>query len=242
MRSAGGGGLLFSALAGGANLAVARLLSRGSGGCSPRAGLPATHRAMAPPPPPAVEMAGRGASRSASSAGPGAPPAAPRTLFQRFAQQDLAGWSPIITTRALVLYFCASAVACAALGGPLLAASLSVVEASARYDDAGLFAGLTSSAREAALAAAGGSGVPVTVDVPIPRAMAPPVRGEEWAGWRRRAGDRGVDPIGGGGGGARRSARAAPSPLFSHLATRRPSLFRPPDLRLLRARLVLPKP
>jgi hypothetical protein len=137
-----------------------------------------------------VELApARAPSRPASSPAPPAPATgapAPPTLFTRFAQQDLAGWSPIPTPRALVLYFLAVAILCAALGGPLLAASLGVVEVSARYDDAGALRALAPGAREAALAAAGGDGVPVTVNVTVPRAMRPPV-GRQGG---RRGGDR----------------------------------------------------
>lgn len=106
------------------------------------------------------------------------------SLFQRFAQQELSGWSPIITPRGLVAYFLIAGVLCAAAGGALLAATLSVVEASARYDNAGPFgavdaaatgASATNAARQALLAAAGGDGVNVTVDIPITKAMRPPV-------------------------------------------------------------------
>lgn len=103
------------------------------------------------------------------------------SLFQRFAQQELSGWSPIITPRGLVAYFLIAGVLCAAAGGALLAATLSVVEASARYDDAGPFsvvdatASATNAARQALLAAADGNGVNVTVDIPITKAMRPPV-------------------------------------------------------------------
>ena len=104
------------------------------------------------------------------------------SLFQRFAQQELSGWSPIITPRGLVAYFLIAGVLCAAAGGALLAATLSVVEASARYDDVGPFsvvdatASATNAARQALLAAADGNGVNVTVDIPITKAMRPPVR------------------------------------------------------------------
>jgi len=105
------------------------------------------------------------------------------SLFQRFAQQELSGWSPIITPRGLVAYFLIAGVLCAAAGGALLAATLSVVEASARYDDVGPFgavadgssASATNAARRALLAAADGNGVSVTVDIPITKDMRPPV-------------------------------------------------------------------
>lgn len=129
---------------------------------------------------PGVELTQRQPSRQASS--PSAPAATddapsppPPTAFSRFAQQELRGWSPIPTPRALVLYFLAVAIACAALGGALLAASLGVVAVTARYDDAGPLSALSPSAREAALAAAGGAGVSVAVNVTVPRDMQPPV-------------------------------------------------------------------
>ena len=96
-------------------------------------------------------------------------------MFQRFAQQDLAGWSPILTPGALVLYFVLAGAVCAAIGAPLLAASLSVVQVRVRYDDAGALAGLDAPARAAALAAAGGGGVPLTLSIPIARPMRAPV-------------------------------------------------------------------
>ena len=72
---------------------------------------------------------------------------------------------------------------CAAAGGALLAATLSVVEASARYDTAGPFgaadaatASAANAARQALLASADGNGVNLTVDIPITRDMRPPVR------------------------------------------------------------------
>ena len=105
------------------------------------------------------------------------------SLFQRFAQQELSGWSPIITPRGLVAYFLVAGVLCAAAGGALLAATLSVVEASARYDNAGPFgaadaatASAANAARQALLASADGNGVNLTVDIPITRDMRPPVR------------------------------------------------------------------
>ena len=104
------------------------------------------------------------------------------SLFQRFAQQELSGWSPIITPRGLVAYFLVAGVLCAAAGGALLAATLSVVEASARYDNVGPFsvveatASATNAARQALLASADGNGVNLTVDIPITRDMRPPVR------------------------------------------------------------------
>jgi len=96
-------------------------------------------------------------------------------MFQRFAQQDLAGWSPILTPGALVLYFVLAGAVCAAIGAPLLAASLSVVQVRVRYDDAGALAGLDAPARAAALAAAGGGGVQLTLSIPIARPMRAPV-------------------------------------------------------------------
>ena len=121
-----------------------------------------------PPPVPSTPAAGAAAS---------APPPQKKTLFQRFAQQQLGGWSPILTPGALVLYFTLAGAACAAIGAPLLAASLSVVQVRARYDNTGPLASLPDApARAAALADAGDGGVPTTLAIPVgPRTLNPPV-------------------------------------------------------------------
>lgn len=119
--------------------------------------------------------AGGPALPSPSTPAPLPPPR--KTMFQRFAQQQLAGWSPILTPGALVLYFTLAGAACAAIGAPLLAASLSVVQVRARYDDAGPLAALPDApARAAALADAGGDGVATQLTIPIgARTLNPPV-------------------------------------------------------------------
>jgi hypothetical protein len=120
-----------------------------------------------PPQPPSASGSGRAA---------GSPKSKKPTLFQRFSQQQLAGWSPILTPGALVVYFTLAGAACAAVGAPLLAASLSVVQVRARYDDVGPLAGLDAPGRAAALAEAGEPGVPLTLDIPVgPRTLNPPV-------------------------------------------------------------------
>ena len=58
-------------------------------------------------------------------------------FYHRFAQQELAGWSPVITAKVVVIYFFAVACVCVALGVPVLVASLGVVQYTVRYDDQG---------------------------------------------------------------------------------------------------------
>ena len=159
---------------------VVELSGRGGGGGGRGDGDKATPSSATPHPPHPAPGAPGPPGAPAPGAATGAPPAARRrpakaTLFQRFAQQDLAGWSPILTPGALVLYFTLAGAACAAIGAPLLAASLSVVQVTARYDDAGPLAALDAPGRAAALAAAGGDGIPLDLVIPIPALMRPPV-------------------------------------------------------------------
>ncbi len=58
-------------------------------------------------------------------------------FYHRFAQQELAGWSPVVTAKAVVIYFFVVAAVCVALGVPVLIASLGIVQYSVRYDDQG---------------------------------------------------------------------------------------------------------
>ena len=69
-------------------------------------------------------------------------------FYHRFAQQELAGWSPVITAKVVVIYFFAVACVCVALGVPVLVASLGVVQYTVRYDDQGNdMAGISDQAR-----------------------------------------------------------------------------------------------
>ena len=68
-------------------------------------------------------------------------------FHHRFAQQDLQGWSPVITAKVVVIYFFVVAAVCVALGVPVLVASLGIVQYSVRYDDQGPMAGLGNQAR-----------------------------------------------------------------------------------------------
>ena len=68
-------------------------------------------------------------------------------FHRRFAQQDLQGWSPVITAKVVVTYFFVVAAVCVALGVPVLVASLGIVQYSVRYDDQGPMAGLGNQAR-----------------------------------------------------------------------------------------------
>ena len=69
-------------------------------------------------------------------------------FYHRFAQQELAGWSPVVTAKAVVIYFFVVAAVCVALGVPVLIASLGIVQYSVRYDDQGdIMAGHSDQAR-----------------------------------------------------------------------------------------------
>ena len=96
-------------------------------------------------------------------------------FYRRFAEQELKGWSPIITGDAVVLYFLIVASVCVALGVPILLASLNVKEYTVRYDNADIMAGKTSEEQELMLMRSGGEGVPVLVNVTIAATMHPPV-------------------------------------------------------------------
>ena len=93
-------------------------------------------------------------------------------FYQRFAQQELWGWSPIITGNVVVIYFLLVAVVCIALGVPILVASISVKEVKARYDNAGIMSGKTSGEAESLLMA-GNVNYPISMQ--IPQTMQPPV-------------------------------------------------------------------
>jgi hypothetical protein len=96
--------------------------------------------------------------------------------YRRFAQQELKGWSPIITGNVVVLYFLAVAVVCIALGVPILKAALDVDEYEIRYDDTGVMAGRSSGEQQDILLQQGGDGVTSVVNVTIMKDMKPPVR------------------------------------------------------------------
>jgi hypothetical protein len=68
-------------------------------------------------------------------------------FYHRFAQQELAGWSPVVTAKAVVIYFFVVACVCVALGVPVLIASLGIVQYSVRYDNQDVMAGHTDQAR-----------------------------------------------------------------------------------------------
>ena len=93
-------------------------------------------------------------------------------FYQRFAQQQLWGWSPIITGNVVVIYFLLVAVVCIALGVPILVAAINVKEVKARYDNAGPMSGLSSEQAETTIL---GGNVNYPVSVQIPQTMQPPV-------------------------------------------------------------------
>lgn len=95
-------------------------------------------------------------------------------LWQKFVQQELRGWSPIITATGVVVYFFAVGVVMLALGIPILLASLGVKEVKSRYDNAGIMATATNAARLAIMQT--GNGNTLTVNVTITEDMEPPVR------------------------------------------------------------------
>ncbi|KAK9822809.1 hypothetical protein WJX81_001548 [Elliptochloris bilobata] len=103
-------------------------------------------------------------------------------FYHRFAQQELAGWSPVITAKVVVIYFFVVAAVCVALGVPVLVASLGIVQYSVRYDDQGPMAGFNdqarhnlAAARSARLHERGGAGVTIPVEIQVERDMQPPV-------------------------------------------------------------------
>ncbi|BDA48170.1 ALA-interacting subunit 5 [Coccomyxa sp. Obi] len=96
-------------------------------------------------------------------------------FYRRFAQQELKGWSPIITGNVVVLYFLAVAVVCIALGVPILKAALDVHEHEIRYDNAGVMAGRSKGEQQDILLQQNGEGVTTTVNVTITKDMNPPV-------------------------------------------------------------------
>ena len=108
--------------------------------------------------------------------GEGQPPAKKKGYHKRFAQQELWGWSPIITGNVVVVYFFAAGVLCLALGVPILLASLRIVEVKARYDNAGVMAGQTLQEQQKILRSSHGAGVQTAVNFTIPQDMQPPVR------------------------------------------------------------------
>jgi hypothetical protein len=93
----------------------------------------------------------------------------------RFAFQQLKGTVPILGARSAELFFLAVGALLLAAGVPILVAALNTREVGARYDDAGPLAGLSDTARQAALWAALPSGLVYAVDVPIPERMEPPI-------------------------------------------------------------------
>lgn len=97
-------------------------------------------------------------------------------FYRRFAQQELKGWSPIITGNVVVLYFLAVAVVCIALGVPILKAALDVDEYEIRYDDAGIMSGRSTGEQQDILMEQNGDGVTAVVNVTITKDMKPPVR------------------------------------------------------------------
>ena len=96
-------------------------------------------------------------------------------FYKRFAQQELKGWSPVITANAVVIYFFLASVVCLALGIPILLASLHVVEYKARYDNTGPMAGLSSQQQQDLLMQQGGNGLTTSVNITVTKTMNPPV-------------------------------------------------------------------
>ena len=96
-------------------------------------------------------------------------------FYQRFAQQELSGWSPIITGNVVVIYFALVCIVCIALGVPILLASIGVKEVTVRYDNAGVMEGHSSGAAESLLMQQGGQGFSYPVTMHIPQDMQPPV-------------------------------------------------------------------
>jgi hypothetical protein len=99
-------------------------------------------------------------------------------FYERFAQQDLRGWSPIITGNVVVVYFFIIAVVCLALGIPILKAQLGVHQYVVRYDNTGPMAGLSSEDSQNVLLQQNGQGVVTTVNITVTQTLNPPVRCE----------------------------------------------------------------
>jgi hypothetical protein len=99
-------------------------------------------------------------------------------FYQRFAQQELWGWSPIITGNVVVIYFLLVAVVCIALGVPILLASIQVKEVKLRYDNTGIMQGHSSGEAENLLMQQGGQGFSYPISMQIPQDMQPPVRAQ----------------------------------------------------------------
>ena len=99
-------------------------------------------------------------------------------FYQRFAQQELRGWSPIITGNVVVTYFLLVAIVCVALGVPILLASIQVKEVKMRYDNTGTMQGRSSGEAENLLMQQGGQGFSYPISVQIPQDMQPPVRAQ----------------------------------------------------------------
>ncbi|KAK9804360.1 hypothetical protein WJX72_009200 [[Myrmecia] bisecta] len=98
-----------------------------------------------------------------------------RVWFVRFAQQDLKGWSPIITGNAVVAFFFLSGCVLIGLGVAVLIASLGVKEVKATYTSVGPMAGLSRQQQQDLLWSNSGDGVPATVNLTIPEALTPPI-------------------------------------------------------------------
>lgn len=96
-------------------------------------------------------------------------------FYRRFAQQELKGWSPIITGNVVVIYFFLVTLLCIALGIPILKASMDVVEFKVRYDNTGAMAGKTPAQQQGLLQAQQGSGVTTSVNLTVTKDMQPPV-------------------------------------------------------------------
>ena len=96
-------------------------------------------------------------------------------FYRRFAQQELKGWSPIITGNVVVIYFFLVTLLCIALGIPILKASTDVVQFKVRYDDTGAMAGKTSAQQQGLLQAQQGNGLTTSVNMTVTKDMQPPV-------------------------------------------------------------------
>ena len=98
-----------------------------------------------------------------------------RQWYLRFARQQLAGWSPIITGNLVIAYLFATAVLCFALGLPILLASTQLPVYAVRYDNLGGFQGRTQSQSQQLLSSAGDAGVPVEAVITVQKRLTQPV-------------------------------------------------------------------
>jgi hypothetical protein len=96
-------------------------------------------------------------------------------LVCRFAYQKLNGWRPILRPREAEIFFFIAGSIMLALGVPILVASLRVKEYSARYDNIGPFAGLSSQQQQQALWSAPDAGIVYSFNIYVEEDMEPPI-------------------------------------------------------------------